>query len=187
MDEMMRIVEGKFHSNYTIEPNSGCWLWTGSCIQSSKGGDVRPKITVGRKGFSAYRVAYQLLVGPIPDGKMICHKCNVSICVNPDHLYAGTAKDNARDAVVAGTQTLLDKGHQREMMERSHKAMAVNAVARLPERIARILPISLGKGKRAQFARRHLVLMKQKHPQAHQMIEDHRALLTRARAQGGDA
>lgn len=51
------------------------------------------------KHISAHREMYKCTYGPIPEGLMICHRCNNRACINPDHLYAGTAYDNARDRV----------------------------------------------------------------------------------------
>lgn len=56
----------------------------------------------GKKIRFAHHVAYELVKGPIPEGKMICHTCDMSECVNPAHLWAGTAADNQRDKAVKG-------------------------------------------------------------------------------------
>lgn len=96
--------EERFDAAYTPEPNTGCWLWLGSASPTSGDGrDWRPTFKVNGKPVRSYRFSYERFVGEIPRGKMICHKCNVPLCVNPEHLYAGTAVENAADCVAAGT------------------------------------------------------------------------------------
>jgi hypothetical protein len=51
----------------------------------------------GYRAMNAARAAWMIYRGEIPAGKMICHKCDVPSCVNPDHLYPGTAQDNMDD------------------------------------------------------------------------------------------
>jgi hypothetical protein len=91
------------------EPNSGCWLW---CSTVSPRGYGRYPMD-GRNWF-AHRAAWRLFRGPIPDGLFLCHKCDVPGCVNPDHLFLGTARDNALDAVAKrrhtfGVKSVLSK------------------------------------------------------------------------------
>lgn len=89
-------LESRFSGSISPEPNSGCWLWVGSTSKTKN--DIRPYIQNKGKRMLAYRLSYEMHVGPIPVGAMICHKCGVSICVNPEHLYAGNAKTNAADS-----------------------------------------------------------------------------------------
>ena len=60
------------------------------------------KMTVSGRTLSTHRLAWELENGPIPDGKLVLHKCDVKTCCNPDHLYVGTAADNTGDALRRG-------------------------------------------------------------------------------------
>lgn len=77
---------------------SGCWEWQGGVDKSIGYGYLSFR---GRK-IGAHRMAFMLAHGEIPAGAMICHHCDNPPCVNPDHLYAGNAKTNIRDAINRG-------------------------------------------------------------------------------------
>lgn len=80
-------------------PSDGCWLWNG--LLNRKGyGSFRFR----GKQQCAHRVAYKLLVGEIPGGLFVCHSCDTPACVNPKHLWLGTAADNNRDRDIKGRQ-----------------------------------------------------------------------------------
>jgi hypothetical protein len=50
----------------------------------------------------AARTSWRLYKGPIPEGLRPLHKCDVSLCVNPDHLFLGTLSDNMQDMAAKG-------------------------------------------------------------------------------------
>jgi hypothetical protein len=77
-----------------------CWLWTGGTAGSSyKHGRLTAPQAEATGERAAHRHAYALFNGPIPPGLQINHHCDVALCVRPDHLYAGTQKDNMQDAL----------------------------------------------------------------------------------------
>lgn len=90
-----KTVRQRFEVKIRITP--GCWLWTGE-----KGGKGYGRMTIAKKYLMAHRLSYELYVGPIPSGMIICHTCDNPACVNPDHLWPGTDKTNAEDKMAKG-------------------------------------------------------------------------------------
>lgn len=75
-----------------VDRSGDCWLWTGSPDANGYGRFVRD----GGAIEYVHRVAYQLLVGPIPDGLTVDHLCFTRMCVRPEHLESVTNEENAR-------------------------------------------------------------------------------------------
>lgn len=80
-----------------IKNEEGCWGWK-SFINSTGCGMIGSRDNL----ISAYRFSYMFHKGPIPSGLCILHICHDRVCSRPDHLYAGTNKDNSRDMLEAG-------------------------------------------------------------------------------------
>lgn len=81
-----------------------CWIWTGSVHKRTKYGYF---CLPGRMGCEAHRVSWMIHRGDIPDGMYVLHICDNRPCVNPDHLFVGTAGDNMRDCVAKGRRKHL--------------------------------------------------------------------------------
>lgn len=91
-------VRQRFEARISPEPNSGCWLWTGSWFATGYGQIARTR-ALGPS--TTHRIAYELYCGPVGD-KHVLHHCDVRECCNPAHLYLGTDKENARDRTLRG-------------------------------------------------------------------------------------
>jgi len=77
-----------------------CWEWQGSTMLH--GGYGQLSIGFNRSPIKAHRLSYMIHYGEIPKNLFICHKCNNPLCVNPNHIYAGTPNDNWKDTINSG-------------------------------------------------------------------------------------
>ena len=99
-------------SKTIINWETGCWEWTASTNGFGYG-----QFGIGRRHVGAHRAAYELLVGPIPDGLHLDHLCRVRHCINPAHLEPVTCRENVRRSPITTgalnrTKTYCPAGHK---------------------------------------------------------------------------
>jgi hypothetical protein len=82
---------------------SGCWEWDGYRNELGYGICV-----LRRQRWRAHRLAWAYVHGPIPDGMVICHRCDNPPCINPDHLFLGTHRDNTADMMRKGRNAYVN-------------------------------------------------------------------------------
>lgn len=79
-----------------------CWLWTAGQSGRGYGG-----YSINTIKFPAHVICWSFFNGRVPKGLNVCHSCDVKLCVNPNHLWVGTQKENIADCVSKGRFTVV--------------------------------------------------------------------------------
>jgi hypothetical protein len=112
--EVTEELNRKFDERYVIVSESGCWIWTGALNNHPT--HQYGNLPVRRSyNYKAHRyAAARFLKRDLSRNDFVCHTCDVTECVNPNHLYVGSAKTNARDRDLRMRNTYL-RGEQHNM------------------------------------------------------------------------
>lgn len=117
----------RFWPNVDRRAEYECWLWTGSLGPQRKPGAGRYGVLVvqGRQ-YRAHRLSWMIANGPIPDGMVIRHRCDVTGCVNPKHLELGTQDDNIADMIGRKRHTIGERNRHAKFT--AEQVMAIRAM-----------------------------------------------------------
>lgn len=97
-ESVIETIKPRFEENF--EKIDGCWIWKGA-----RKGPKRLEygaFNARGKSTTAHRFSWYIYKGIIPEGMLVLHKCDVPLCVNPEHLFLGTHLDNERDKIKKG-------------------------------------------------------------------------------------
>lgn len=81
-----------------VQKTETCWIWTAAIRGKSGYGCLKYR----NKIIDAHRVSWMIHYGEIPKGLCVCHHCDNRKCVNPNHLFLGSHKDNMQDCSLKG-------------------------------------------------------------------------------------
>jgi len=107
IDVPERVVE-RLKSGVLEDKSSGCWVWQGAVEKDGYGVVYFREYGKFRKVL-AHRLSFEIHHHLIPDGKCVCHSCDLPACINPDHLWLGSHGENHADRDQKGRQA---KGQQ---------------------------------------------------------------------------
>ena len=100
----MKPIPDQLTERIEIQPG-GCWLWTGA-VNNGYG-----RLYCDGRLVYAHRAVYEEMVGPIPDGRQLDHRCRVTRCVNPAHLEPVSNRENGRRGIKGVLTTQCPNGH----------------------------------------------------------------------------
>lgn len=128
-----RPAEDRFWAKVAKSTPGACWEWTASLTSTGYG-----QFNDGSRIRTAHRFAYELVVGPVPDGLVLDHLCRNATCINPAHLEPVTQRENIMRSPTAPPALNARKTHCKHGHELDGANLRIRERPnRLPERVCR--------------------------------------------------
>ena len=111
----------RFWNKVKVTDPEGCWIWKAGRYPAGYG-----EFWLGDRNIGAHVYSYILHFGEVPDGMFVCHSCDHPWCVNPNHLFLGTPKDNTQDMIAKGRQIKIRILGNYKSGEKHHESRFTN-------------------------------------------------------------
>lgn len=132
---MRKTLEERFLSKVYVDPETGCWIWTGSRYKGGYG-QIGAR-SIRKSNFAASQVAWMLYRGPIPKGMGVLHKCDNPSCANVDHLFLGDQKANVQDMISKNRNGICYPGERNPQAKLSREqVLEIRRIAANDEKIS---------------------------------------------------
>lgn len=125
-----------------FDKTESCWIWTGYTRKYRKQHYGQFRISGGMQ--LAHRVSFEIFKGPIPDGMFVCHSCDNPSCVNPEHLFIGSHKDNMKDMATKGRTNWISGVTAAKSTDRYGTKNPANKLTQEQAMLAKCCPTKMG-------------------------------------------